>query len=511
MAWTAWLLVVIVCFSALLYWLDVPASLYTYCRQLKISKRLDNSGVPTHWLWGNAPDILAMGPEGRFRFWTQRVQITRTRISRLWVGPSIMIIGILHPKLIKKILPEPKNMAIYRLLQPWIGDGLLVSGGKKWFRNRRLLTPAFHYEILRPYVQVTNCCLEVMLDRWQKSAERKEPVKTFDSISYLTLDVLLQCAFSYNSDCQRTRTSTPYVNAIYRLLYLAVNRFLTPLHHIDWIYCLTADGREMRRQCKIVHELSEGVIKERKKALGLEGAAADRDKALSVAKQQRKYLDFLDILLTAADEDGEGLTDLEIRDEADTFMFEGHDTTTSGISWTLYCLAKHPEHQEKVREEVRSVLMGREWLDYDDLKDLKYTLWCIKEAMRLYPPVIEFHRQLSKDVELDGVVVPKHTRVSVNMPGLHRHPDVWDNPDEFDPLRFHPSNADSRDPYAYLPFAAGHRNCIGQSFALNEERVVIAAIVNRFHISLIPDHPIIPEPVGILKAKHDILLTLTLP
>ena len=76
-------------------------------------------------------------------------------------------------------------------------------------------------------------------------------------------------------------------------------------------------------------------------------------------------MDFLDILLTAADEDGNGLTDLEIRDEADTFMFEGHDTTTSGISWTLYCLAKYPEHQEKIREEVRNVLMGREWLDYE--------------------------------------------------------------------------------------------------------------------------------------------------
>ena len=164
-------------------------------------------------------------------------------------------------------------------------------------------------------------------------------------------------------------------------------------------------------------------------------------------------------------------------DEVDTFMFEGHDTTTSGISWTLYCLAKYPEHQEKIREEVKNVLMGREWLEYDDLKDLKYTQWCIKEAMRLYPPVLGLYRKLSKDIELNGVVIPQGTSVSVTIPSLHRHPDIWENPDEYYPLRFHPDNAEGRDPHAYLPFAAGFRNCIGQNFALNEERVVIATIV----------------------------------
>ena len=333
-------------------------------------------------------------------------------------------------------------------------------------------------------------------------------LKCLISISHLTLDIILQCAFSYKSDCQRIGTNAPYVNAIYTLLRLVFKRYLNPIYHIDWIYWLTPSGREMRKQCDIVHKQSEKVIKERKKALGLESTATDRDKALEIAKQQRKYLDFLDILLTAADEDGNGLTDLEIRDEADTFMFEGHDTTTSGISWTLYCLAKYPEHQEKIREEVRNVLMGREWLEYDDLKDLKYTQWCIKEAMRLYPPVLQILRILSKDIELDGVVVPKGTRLTVNIPALHQHPDVWENPTEYDPLRFHPSNAEERDPYAYFPFAAGHRNCIGQTFALNEERVVIATIVNRFHFSLVPDHHVVPEPLGVLKSSTDILLNL---
>ena len=493
---------------ALALWMDIPSSLYTYYRQLRISKRMNDAGLPMHWLWGNVPYIMDRGE--RFRVWITHVQKAKAKMSRFWVGPAIMLVNVYHPDTVKKILKEPKNMGVYRLLKPWIGDGLLVSGGKKWLRNRRLLTPAFHYEILKSYIQISNTCLDIMLDQWLTSAENKQPVKVFDSISFLTLDILLQCAFSYKSDCQRTRTNAPYVNAMYTLLLLAVNRFLNPLHHIDWIYWLTADGREMRRQCNIVHEQSERVIKERKKALGLESIGADHDRALEIARQQRKYLDFLDILLTAADEDGNGLTDLEVRDEADTFMFEGHDTTTSGMSWTLYCLAKYPEHQEKIREEVRSVLMGREWLEYDDLKDLKYTLWCIKEAMRLYPPVIEIHRRLSKDTELDGIVVPKGTQVSASMPALHRHPDIWESPDEYDPLRFHPSNADGRDPYAYLPFAAGHRNCIGQNFALNEEKTVIAMIINKFYLSLVPGDSVTPVALGVLKSSNDILLTLEL-
>ena len=506
--WFAWLIGLVALVVVLLLWMGIPASLYTYYWQVKIGRLCNNSGLPTHWFWGHAPYVMAMIPEERFHLYISRLRAVPVKISSFWVGPTIFFIGMFHPDPIRKILKEPKEMSVYRMLKPWIGDGLLVSEGKKWFRNRRLLTPAFHYEILKPYIQVSNSCVEIMLDQWQKSAEKKEPVKTFDSISFLTLDILLQCAFSYKSDCQKTRTSAPYVNAIFRLLLLAVNRYLTPLHHIDLIYWFTSNGKEMRYQCKVVHELSEKVIRERKKALGLEGNGDNRDKAIEFAKQQRKYLDFLDILLTAADEDGNGLTDLEIRDEADTFMFEGHDTTTSGISWTLYCLAKYPEHQEKIREEVRNVLMGREWLDYDDLKELKYTQWCIKEAMRLYPPVPAIFRKLSKDTELDGVVLPQGTSVTIIKPALHRHPDIWENPEEYDPLRFHPSNADRRDPLAYIPFSAGHRNCIGQNFALNEERVVIATIINRFCISLVPGHHVGPQPLGVLKASDDILLNL---
>ena len=416
------------------------------------------------------------------------------------------MVGIHHYEPARKVLKEPKQRATYRLLVPWLGEGLLISEGKKWYRNRRLLTPAFHFEILKPYMSVYNSSVEILLAKWSAAASKKEPVKLFDTISLMSLDTILQCAFSYKSDCQTMKTRHPYVKGVYDLITLVMERFFNPLHAIDWIYYLSSSGRRMRRACRIAHEHAENVIRERKKALGLDGSGPKI--TLKVAAKKRKYLDFLDILLTAVDEDGNGLTDLEIRDEVDTFMFEGHDTTTSGMSWTLYCLAKYPEHQEKVREEVRNVLDGREWLEYDDLKELKYTQWCIKEALRLYPPVFQIFRETAEDMELDGHSIPKGMQVSILIFMIHRHPDTWENPNEFDPLRFHPDNAEGRDPFAYIPFSAGHRNCIGQNFAMNEMRTVIASVVHRFSLSLVEDHKVEIVPKVILRTKNDIKVRL---
>ena len=157
----------------------------------------------------------------------------------------------------------------------------------------------------------------------------------------------------------------------------------------------------------------------------------------------------------ARDEDGNGMTDLEIRNEVDTFMFEGHDTTASDMSWTLYCLAQHPQHQDKIRDEVRSLLKGREWLEYKDLKHLNYTMWCIKEAMRLYPPVFIISKKTSKDICAGKYVVPKGTHINIFIFQIHQNASVWENPMEYDPLRLQPRNMEKHGPYDYIQLIAG--------------------------------------------------------
>ena len=493
--------------SLLVAWLLLSGFLVDYYRKWRAVRSFPQGQFPPHWFWGHL-NQLRPDEETLYAF-NKYIHENGYKVTAGWVGPTYATITVTHPDCVKQVMKEPKLRKVYDLLRPWLGDGLLtVEDGPMWYRNRRLLTPAFHFAILKGYVSVYNSCLQQLFQKWDASAKRGEPVMTFNSISMLSLDIILQCAFSFKSNCQKEGNRPPYIRGVYQLVESITDRFFNPFYLSDWIYYFSPAGRRMTAACKIVHAHAEMVIRERRQVLGLDGGSRIVDSQLLDRIAESRQLDFLDILLTAIDEKGVGLTDLEVRNEVDTFMFEGHDTTTSGMSWTLYCLAQHPEHQEKVRDEVRSVLAGRDCLEYDDLKELKYTQWCIKEAMRLYPPVFIIFREASRDLEVDGRIVPKGFWLSIPMFFLHRDPKVWPNPDVYDPLRFEPNNAKDRDPYAYLAFSAGSRNCIGQNFAINEEKLVVASLVNRYRLSVVQDHVVELLPTVILRTKNDIKLKL---
>ncbi|XP_062503166.1 cytochrome P450 4B1-like isoform X2 [Corticium candelabrum] len=341
-----------------------------------------------------------------------------------------------------------------------------------------------------------------MLDLWSSAAEKNEPVEVFKYASHMSLDVLLQCIFSCQSDCQ-TGVESSYVNAVYELSEIVVDRILYPPYHSNLIHALTPAGWRFRRAKKFVHDFSQKVISDRRKAI--------KNKDTSDKLRKRKYLDFLDILIEAKDENGVGLTDSEIRDEVDTFMFEGHDTTSSGIGWALYCLAKYPEYQQKCRDEVEGILHdGKTELQWDDMNSLVFTTQCIKEAMRLFPPVPNVHRDVTSDIQLSDCVLPKGAWAWVDIFSLHHNPHVWDNPEEFRPSRFSPENSKGRHPYAYVPFSAGPRNCIGQNFALNEERMAVAMTVYRYELIEVKDHTFERLINVTLKAKGGIKICLKL-
>ncbi len=455
---------------------------------------------PGHWFLGHIPYVFKQDQ----KVWLEGIENLNlpehesVRISKMWLGP-VAIINVAHSEPLPEIWKEPKTRFIYNFLIPWLGEGLLIAEGKKWFRNRRLLTPAFHYEILKGYVSNYNSCLSVLLRNWTASAKAKEPVLVFKSLSAMSLDIIMQSAFSFKSNCQESEVRHPYVQACSDLVHLTSDRIMNPLYLLEGVYWLTPHGRNTKKVCKFVHDYAENIISERKKAMPNEDAR--------MSSKRHKNLDFLDILLKAKDEEGRGMSDLEIRNEVDTFMFEGHDTTTSGMSWTLYCLAQHPEHQEKIREEVRSVLKDRECLEYEDLTHLNYTTWCIKEAMRLYPPVFYFFRRSTEEIQLKEWIIPRDMILVIHVMAIHRNKHIWGNPEVFDPLRFKPGN-EKHGPYDYIPFSAGSRNCIGQNFAMNEMRVVVGTIVNRFSLKVDESHDVEFEPRVVLRSKNDIKLIL---
>jgi len=452
-------------------------------------------GEPKHWLWGHLHMYPGPNEDGLALQRAQTIKFPRT--ERYWAGPIKPVVSLNHHDVIQLIVktaePKPLGFGVYQFGKPWLGDGLIISHGAKHQRNRKLLTPAFHFDILRPYITVKNQATDILLEKLEKCAESGDSIEIFGNLSLCTLDIILRCAFSFDDKIQEKGESHPYVQAVVELGDLWVARTLKPWLYPDFIYSLTSDGRKFKKYCDFVHTVSEDIIQKRKQTLAEKGEAA---------MKQGRYIDFLDILLTAKDDDGKGLTDLEIRNEVDTFLFAGHDTTASGSSWTLFSLAEHPEYQEKCQEEIDQILRekdsGSDYIEWEDLPKLKYLTMCIKEALRLHTPVPFIERELTKDLEIDGKVLPPGTIVDVQIYNLHHNPVVWgEDIMDFKPSRFSPEVAEKRDPYAFLPFSAGPRNCIGQNFALHEMKIIIARILHRYTISVDPDHKV-EKKIGVV-------------
>ncbi|NXQ90671.1 CP4B1 protein, partial [Nyctibius grandis] len=450
--------------------------LYHRRRELLRAMR-DFPGYPTHWLFGHVREFLKEEEVlDKVEIWAQKYP----RAHPLWFGSFSAFLVVTDPDYAKALLArgDPKDNISYKHLVPWIGNGLLILHGPKWQQHRKLLTPGFHYDVLKPYVALMAESTNVMLDKWEQLITDGKPVELFEHVSLMTLDSIMKCAFSCHSNCQTNRKNT-YIQAVYDLCLMVHHRLRIFPYHNDIIYWLSPDGFRFRKVCQLAHDHT----------------------GIPCLHPLPK--------LSNRDENGAGLSDEDLRAEVDTFMFEGHDTTASGISWLLYCLASHPEHQARCREEIQGILGHRETLQWEDLGKMTYSTMCIRESLRLYPPVPGVSRQLSKPITFpDGRTLPEGSVAAISIYLIHRNPAVWKDPLVFDPLRFSPENISGRHSHAFLPFSAGMRNCIGQQFAMNEMKVALALTLLRFELSPDPDKPPCRIPQIILRSKNGIHLYL---
>uniref|UniRef100_A0A8C2X4A7 Cytochrome P450, family 4, subfamily T, polypeptide 8 n=1 Tax=Cyclopterus lumpus TaxID=8103 RepID=A0A8C2X4A7_CYCLU len=375
----------------------------------------------------------------------------------LWFGPFICLFNIHHPDYVKTLFEST-------------GEGLLVSQGQKWFRHRRLLTPGFHFDVLKPYINLMSDSTKTMLDKLEKYASGNESFELFEPVSLMSLDTILKCAFSDNSNCQAESGRNTYIQAVYDLSNLISLRLRMFPYHSDFLFYISPHGFRFRKARRVAYRHTGKILRKRKEALKEENEL-DRIGA-------KRNLDFLDILLLARKQ--QGLADEDIRAEVDTFMFEGHDTTASGLSFILYSLACHPEHQKLCREEILQTLDGK---DTFDLSKMPYTTMCIKESLRLYPPVPATSRVTTKPMTFcDGRTLPKGCHLLASVFGIHRNAAIWENPHH---CVYHVPQIVSFSPF---------RNCIGQNFAMNELKVATALTLKRYQ--LIEDPTQKPKLIG---------------
>ncbi|GJQ72804.1 hypothetical protein Trydic_g1454 [Trypoxylus dichotomus] len=400
-------------------------------------------------------------------------------LFRTWNGrhPEVNIMKPEHLQIVLRSSLHNKKGIFYENLYEWLGEGLLIAEGAKWFRQRKLLTPAFHFKILESFMNIFI----------EKGGELVEDLSTkvnsdyFDvlpMITNTTLDVICETAMGLPANAI-TKNKEEYVKALRDMTEMAMWRSIRP--HFRWhpMFYIHPQGRKFRKILKELHDFSNNVLAERK----IRRNAIENQENLPNQQGRKKRLSFMDLVLETAD-DPNLISDKDMRDLVDTFLFAGFDTTSASTCWSVFCMGNHPEVQEKMFEEVRSVLGDKpQPTTIEELNQLTYMECVIKEALRLFPVLGVITRVLSEDIELDGYRIPSGTQAILHIGMVHRDPEHFPEPNKFIPERFLPENSKTRHPFAYIPFSAGPRNCIGQKFALTEEKTILASIINKYKIT----------------------------
>lgn len=360
-----------------------------------------------------------------------------------------------EPELVKELLTTPTDAfvksPVLRRTRVLLGDGLLTSEDPTHRRHRKLILPAFHHTRLREYA-------ETMVTRAERTAGGWTEGEVFAldrAMMELTLEIAGETLFGAHVE----GAATAIGHAMETTMGLFRRRMMNPL--ADALLHLPLPGTlRLRRAHTELDRVVYGIIRAR------------RDDPV-------ERTDLLALLLAAQDEEtGEGLTDDEVRDEVMTLFLAGHETTANALTWTWRLLAEHPAIEARLHDEVDGVL-GTRRATFDDVRRLPYTRQVFSEAMRLYPPAWAVSRQAVRDTVLGGHRIPGGAVLTFSPYVLHRDPRLWSNPERFDPDRFAPDADVKRHKFAYVPFSAGPRGCIGEQFAWTEGVLVTATIAQR--------------------------------
>jgi cytochrome P450 len=374
-----------------------------------------------------------------------------------------------------------------RVLAPGLGNGLLTAEGDEWKLQRRTLAPLFSPRTVTGFIPAMVAASERLMRRWQ----RRPQARVLDvavEMTRVTLDVLERTIFTAGlarDPDALGRAITRYFEALGPIDPLDV--FGLP----DWIPRV---GRIRARPAIRFFEEVVGELIEGRKALIARGGPAPRD--------------ILTLLLEAADpETGRGLSDLAVRANLVTFIGAGHETTANALSWSIYLLSQAPDARERIEAEVDTVLGGRRF-EPADLDRLVFTRAVIDEAVRLFPPVPLISRAALSDDRIGNLKIPRGSIVTIAPYVLHRHRTLWQEPDAFMPERFLPGCREKIDRFAYLPFGAGPRVCIGASFSLQEAVIVLAHVVRSVRLDLVAGHQVSPLHRVTLRPKGGLPMRL---
>lgn len=469
-------------------------------------------GPPALPLIGNALDLFG-SHDAIFSTVLKKAE-NFTDVVKIWIGPKL-IICLIDPRDVEIILSS--NVYIdksteYRFFKPWLGDGLLISTGQKWRNHRKLIAPTFHLNVLKSFIDLFNANARSVVEKM-----RKENGKEFDCHNYmseLTVDILLETAMGVSKPT-RDHNAFEYAMAVMKMCDILHLRHTKVWLRPDWLFNLTKYGRNQIKLLEIIHGLTKKVIQLKKEEyksgkrniidnnaqksnqtesktnnIVVEGVSFGQSVGLKddldidddVGEKKRQA--FLDLLMEAG-QNGVLLSDKEVKEQVDTIMFEGHDTTASGSSFFLAVMGCHPDIQEKVIQELDEIFGDSDRpATFQDTLEMKYLERCLLETLRMYPPVPLIAREIKTDLKLASgdYTIPAGCTVVIGTFKLHRQPHIYPNPDVFDPDNFLPEKTANRHYYAFVPFSAGPRSCVGRKYAMLKLKIVLSTILRNFRV-----------------------------
>ena len=379
-----------------------------------------------------------------------------------------------HPDYIRHVLVDnnrnyTKDTYSNRVFGKVVGGGLLTTEGDPWRKQRRMMQPAFHHTRIEKLDGMIVEVAQSMLDRWQHAFESNQPIDIAREMAALTLTVTTRSLFGVDLGDE--------VREVGEIFNRAASYLEKP------------SSPHLVQSVREFSEVVDRIIQQRRQNF------RDGGDLLS------------SMILARDDKTGDAMNDEQLRTQIMTLMLAGYETTASTLTWTWHLLSQNPPMVDRLRSEVRETLQGR-LPCYSDLENLPFTGMVLDESLRLYPPAwILGRRTIEADV-IDGFYIPANAVIAICLYVLHRHPGFWDRPDTFNPERFSPENTKRRNKYAYIPFGAGPRQCIGNNFGLMEAALVMACILQRFELHRMPDMEVHPQALFVLRSNRDVMMSL---
>lgn len=440
------------------------------------------------------------GPKDHFlgvtlarRFRQSPLEFT-TEIGRTYGDMAYFRMGPLRayfvnqPRLIREVLvTKHKNFCrpkwITQPLSKIDGNGLVLSDGDFWLRQRRLVQPAFASRRFEPYANATVEYTQQMIDRWSSGGS----LNIADEMTRLTLRIIAKTLFGVELSDQVEQLG----EAVRVVAETFVAEAGNPVHLPDW---MPLPGKRRKRWAiRTLDQLVRGIIRQRR-ASGQE------------------FEDLLTMLLLAVDDegDGRGMTDEQARDEAITLFNAGHDTTAAALAWVWYMVASHRAIEDRLIEEIDAALGGNA-PTLADVGRLPYVEMVIKESLRLYPPTWSLvPREVVEPVEIGGYRIARGSWIYIFPYVTQRDPRFFKDPETFDPERFSPVRIDEIPQHAYIPFGGGPRVCIGEKFAMMEMILIVATVLQKMRVKLAAEQGAVePEPLIAIRPKGGLQLAIS--